>query len=126
MGRKNQGEGKQIISPSCHHFLWFFLEPFWKTLVRQANFHTEGLSVLHHGSLRRHGQSRNLSPQMLCIVSFCLSFTTVSMHLPSETSGLRSVPRLCFPEDSAHSRDPHVGYAIEFMGSLGNGGLTCF
>jgi len=82
--------------------------------------------VLHHVSLRGCGPSRNLSPQMLCIISFCLTFTTVSLHLPSETSGLQSLPCLCFPEDSAHSRDPHVGYAVEFTGSLGNGGLTCF
>ena len=122
-----RAEGKQITFSSCHHFLWFFLKPFWKTPVCQTDLLAQGPLVLHHLDLqRRRGSSRNLTPQMFCIVSFCLTFTTVSLHLPSETSGLQSLPCLCISGKSAHSRGPRVVYAVEFMGSLGNGGLKCF
>lgn len=47
------------------------------------------------------GQSRNPSPQMLCILSFCLTFTTVSLQLPSKTSAVKFLPCLCYPEHSA-------------------------
>lgn len=126
-GKQERGEGKRITSPSCHHFLWLFLKPFWKTPVCQTDLLSEGPLVLHRlASQRRRGPSRNLTPQMLCIASFCLIFTTVSLHLPSETPGLQSLPCLCISEESAHSRDPHVGCAVEVLRSLENGGLKCF
>lgn len=117
-----QADNFSFLSP----FSVVFLEPFWKTTVCQANLHTEGPPVLHHGPRRRRGRSRNCLLRCAALLPSASPSPLWACNFQVKTSGLQSSPCLCFPEDSAHSHDLQVGYAIEFRGSLGNGGLKCF
>lgn len=83
----------------------------------QTDLLSEGPLVLHRlASQRRRGLVQELStPQMLCIASFCLIFTTVSLHLPSETPGLPVLPCLCISEELGTFPWSSCCYAVEVL-----------